>query len=211
MSGSPLERSRGRFVRNLVKVYHAASPAAHTLGRTWYLEARRIVAEWSVTYALPPATVACVIAALSPQCEWTRNLIIADDILADRAVSVGGALQANIRKARAILAERPTSPNVMLVHFPGGPKVNSFAWNLLGDDGIVTVDTHALQAAFNDVRSTRTLKWAAYGVLARAYATAALQVGEDNAPFQAIVWHAWKERYPKGVKNHLRRKDRRHA
>jgi hypothetical protein len=193
----------------LLGVYSAASPSALTLGRAWYPKARGIVREWSESYLLPLNTVACVVAALSPQCDWARNLIIADDILSDRPISIGGALHANIAKARSILAQQTGSLDAMLHWFPYGPKVNSFAANLAGIDTLVTVDTHASQAALNDVRSTVILKWTPYRIFAECYVVASERVSIAPATFQAIVWHAWKERYPKGVKNNLRRKDRR--
>lgn len=206
MSRSPLEAHRETFTRNLLAVYANAPQAARVDGARWYPDARRIVREWSETYALPLATVACVTAAISPQCEWSRNLIIADDVLASRAVSVGGALPVNVTKARAILQDAPTSTLAMLRYFPSGPKVNSFAANLAGDDVLVTVDTHALQAAFGDVTVTRTLKWPAYTVLAECYASAALRVGLAGPTFQAIVWHAWKLAHPRVSKLQARRR-----
>lgn len=200
MSKSPLEAHRASFVRNLLALYHNASTQARADGASWYPDARRIVNEWSATYELSRERVASVVAALSPQCEWSRNLIIADDILAERAVSVGGALHVNIGKARTLrqaqrtyLAPTDDAFADMLLLFPCGPKVNCFARNLAGDDTIVTVDTHAIQAAFDDVRVTINPKWTPYRIIAECYAVAAREVAIPPATFQAIIWHAWKE------------------
>ena len=204
MSKSPYETRRAELVKNLVDAYLHASPAARHDGHAWYPKARRIVAEWAESYALPINTVASVVAAISPQCDWSRNLVIADDVLAERAISIGGALHKNIDKARRIR----TSPNhtlaSMMQLFPHGPKVNCFAWNLAGNDRIVTIDTHMGQAACADVTATPRLAWVVYRIFAECTTIAATRVGIMPATFQAIVWHAWKERYPRTEKRKKR-------
>ncbi len=150
-------------------------------------------------------TVACVIAAISPQCEWTRNLVIADDLLAGREPSIGGALRSNLAKAKALRDETDT-PNGTLDYlsasarmarvFKSGPKVTNFAQNIAGDTQAVTVDTHAIQAAMSDPLVTICLKAASYQLFAQAYQAAARQVGIAPCDFQAIIWHSWKRQYP---------------
>jgi len=76
---------------NVLTVYTQASQGARYDGERWYPDARRIMREWSTHYGYSVATCAAVTAAVSPQVEWTRNLIIADDILANRPISIGGA------------------------------------------------------------------------------------------------------------------------
>lgn len=192
--------------RNLLRLYHQATDADIVQGIAWYPEARRIVCEWGTTYCFHDDTVAGVIAALSPQQEWSRNLIMADDILAGRPPSVLG-LRSNIIKARLMRDSNPLEnlSTRMLRLFPGGPKVNSFALNLAGDNSVVTVDTHAMQAGLNDVTARYTLKWAPYRVFAECYARAAVMVSRPPAEFQAIIWHAWKRLYPVGTKRQLRK------
>jgi hypothetical protein len=192
--------------RNLIRLYHKATDADVVQGIAWYPEARRIVCEWATTYCYHDDTVAGVIAALSPQMEWTRNLICADDILAGRPPSVLG-LRSNIAKARLMRDSNPSESlsTRMMRLFPSGPKVNSFALNLAGDNSVVTVDTHAMQAGLNNVMARYTLPWRPYRVFAECYARAAVSVAESPATFQAIIWHAWKRFYPRGVKNQLRK------
>ncbi len=95
-----------RMRRNLTKLYREASASDIAQGLAWYPTARGIVADWSAHYGYSIQTIACVVAALSPQCEWKRNLIAADDILARRPVSVAGPLPANVRKAHSRLMPR---------------------------------------------------------------------------------------------------------
>lgn len=198
---------------NLVTLYNRSSNGYDIVqGEQWYPEARRIVNEWSATYGYHPETVACVIAAISPQCPWPRNLIIADDILARRYPSIG-ALKSNVLKAETIRDDNhsngsdmyPSLEARMRASFPTGPKVNSFAHNLAGLNHIVTVDTHAMQAALNDVKSTYTLKWGPYRVFAQCYVDAAKRIGRTPAEFQAIIWHTWKRLNPPASKRNQRR------
>lgn len=187
--------------RNLLTLYRDALPCDVSLGERWYPEAHRIVVEWSGAYGYSIATVASVIAALSPQQEWTRNLIQADDCLAGRYPSVRG-IAANYDKAERIRVERADSP---MGYFKSAPKVCSFARNLAGDMDYVTVDTHATQAALNDVQLTVTLKWNRYVLFALCYERAARKVHRSPAEFQAIIWHTWKRKYPVERKRQLRR------
>lgn len=190
---SPLEARYGLMVANLTRLYLNASDSARADGVAWYPRARRIIADWSATYNLPVQGVANVVAAISPQCDWNRNLIIADDVLAERTISIGGALHANIRKARALRSS--DSLLDMASAYPCGPKVNAFAANLGGDDALVTIDTHATQAALNNPRWAGRVTFAKYTVIARAYMAASHRFGLSPCAFQAIIWHAWKERY----------------
>lgn len=186
------------MTRNLVTLYRRKSTIEDVqLGRAWYDDAHRIMCEWSDTYGYSIATCAAVTAAISPQCEWPRNLIIADDILADRAVSVGGALHTNIAKARALRDTRGTDTRTV---FKSGPKVYNFSRNLAGDYSAVTVDTHATQAALRDVEITVGLNAAKYDAFADAYLLASRRVGIAPAIFQAVIWHTWKRLYPRVAK-----------
>jgi len=173
------------------------------MGSEWYPTAHQIVCEWADTYGRSIANVACVIAAISPQCDWPRNLIIADETLQGHNVpSIGGALPTNLRKAQIVRDERLST---LLDIFPGGPKVNSFAANLAGDYSVVTVDAHVLQAALNDVTSTRALKWAAYAVVSSAYTQAAKQLKLEPAELQATIWVTWKRLNPAASKRNAKR------
>lgn len=191
------------FTHNLLHLYrHETTVADCSLGNDWYDNAHRMMQEWSDSYGFSIATCACVTAAISPQCEWSRNLIIADDILAGRIPSIYGALPLNVSKAQRIANDRASN---MLDYFPQGPKVSSFACNLAGDYDVVTVDTHAVQAACGDVEVTISLHWPAYAVFAEAYQRAAIKAHLQPAVFQAIIWHTWKRLHPRVSKIQRRR------
>ncbi len=185
------------MARNLVLLWETERTEADTVnGLAWYPNAHRIVREWSEHYGYSIATVASVIAAVSPQCPWTRNLIIADDILACNTPSIG-ALKVNVSKAEAIRNGRLSDT---LTVFKSAPKVASFSRNLAGDYSLVTVDTHALQAALCDVEVVLGLKWNTYEAFASAYVHASKVVGIEPAMFQAVIWHTWKRMYPPAAK-----------
>jgi hypothetical protein len=190
---------------NLLAVYYEGTEAEYQMGREWYPKAQKIVSEWSDSYNVTEDTVACVIAAISPQCDWVRNLIIADDILAERQPSIGGIWK-NIGKAHRLLMSDGglhTVAERMREMFPSGPKVKNFALNLSGHMDAVTVDAHALQAALYDPLVTKGLHTSAYNEVASIYREAAERVGLDPATFQATVWVIWKRLYPKAEKKRL--------
>jgi hypothetical protein len=110
-------------------------------------------------------------------------------------------LNANLDKARRIRNGRLTDTREV---FKSGPKVAAFSRNLAGDYSAVTVDTHATQAALNDVTVTVGLNAPKYAAFAEAYNRASLVLDVEPATFQAIVWHTWKRLYPRVEK--LRRR-----
>lgn len=210
MTKSPLEFKRPLFIANLKHVYLAASDNARLDGTDWYPKARRIVTEWSGTYGTTVEQTACIVSAISPQCDWERNLIIADDVLAGRVASIGGAILSNVSKSRIIrntqsMGAQTDYHALMLKLFPMGPKVNSFAYNLAGNDRMVTIDVHAIQAAFNDVLVNVHPKWTPYRIIAECYAQVARFYGMQPATLQAIIWCAWKEKHPAVHKRAQRR------
>jgi hypothetical protein len=158
--------------------------------------------EFSRGYGVDLRVCAAVTAALSPQCEWSRNLIAAENILAGRSWSGAGPYVVNVRKAETLYRER--SHDLTTV-FKFAPKVASFACNLAGDYGPVTVDTHAAQAAHLNPRLLPRLDTPkGYQTIADAYVDAATIAGIAPAHFQATVWLTWKRLFPSSIKRHLK-------
>ena len=198
---SQFDRRIPELVRNLTHLYSLATPDEITSGVQWYPNAHAIVYEWAKTFDKSVVNIACIIAALSPQCVWERNLIIADDIIRGDSPSISGALRVNVEKATRI---RDDEAEDITRYFPCGPKVASFALNLAGAYQHPTIDTHAMQAALNDVRANYTLKPQPYAAFARAYELAAWQLKYPPALFQAIIWHVWKRLNPTDYKRRRR-------
>jgi hypothetical protein len=198
--------SSAEMIVNITAVYRAATVDETQRGKLWYPMAHNIVVEWADTFGRSIANVACIVAALSPQLEWTRNLIIADDILRGNAPSIGGTLQVNLRKACAIRDDRATDT---AGYFKQGCKVRSFAANLAGNFEVVTVDTHAGQiAAGNPSANVRVDIWRKYEPVASAYVEAAKRLKLQPAELQAITWLTWKRLFPAERKRVIRRFDR---
>lgn len=196
-----------RLTRNILAVYAHATPAERIAGAGWYPTAEHGCRVWAEAYGVHPFTVASVIAALSPQCEWTSNLRAALNMVSGANgphVGQSRPLQANVTKARRILADNALSPDAYMRE---GHKVRAFARNLQGDANAVTIDTHALQIALGSpVASARVDKRSAYDCFTRAYTRAALSAGIAPSAMQAITWLTWKRLYPSGVKRAMLRK-----
>lgn len=191
------------MVTNITSVYSVATRAERDTGKRWYPSAHSIVVEWAETFERPIANVACVVAALSPQCEWSRNLLIAADVLAGHPPSIGGALRSNLLKAERIRDDRATDT---VGYFKVGCKVRSFAANLAGNLDVVTVDTHAAQiAAGSPLANLRIGEWKQYEPVASAYVGAATRLRLRPSELQAITWLAWKRLYPATNKRAIRR------
>lgn len=185
--------------RRIAHVYRTRTAADHHAGARWYPTARALVTRWAHRYHLPRETVAGIIAAISPQCDWPTNKRLARAILQGRRPgSLGGALRKNLEKAARIRRARARD---VARYFPHGPKVQAFARNLAGDDSEqITIDRHAAGAAGGRTRKWGSLTPKQYATLAQAYRDVAQALHLPPARLQAIIWVSWKRR--------TRRKDR---
>lgn len=199
-----------RYRRNLRRLYARATPADIREGLAWYPTAQAGCLTWSRAFGVDARTIACVIAAISPQCEWTSNLRIAFELLSGRTTVTGGALRANVHKARRILADRATTIDG---YFKDAPKVAPFAACLSGVHGVV-IDGHAAQAAMNVPGRTFAVRpGVMYRTFVDCYTDVARSLNLRPCDFQAIIWCAWKRRYSPARKRALirARKDRQHG
>ena len=192
------------MVRAILAVYAQAEQADLDDGRTWYPRAHALVVQWAETFGRSIANVASVVAALSPQVDWSSNLVIAADVLHGNPPSLNGYIRTNLAKACTIRDEH--LPNTLSV-FKQGCKVANFAANLAGNwTTAVTVDTHAAQvAAGSPLANLRVDTWLRYEPVHAAYCAAARRVGMPPAFLQAITWHTWKRLYPRDRKRNIRR------
>lgn len=193
------ESRRRELCRNLRHEWRRVAESDKIEGHAWYPLAQGIVRQWSTHYRYSVDTVAAVVAAISPQVEWSRNLVIADDVLALRPPSIGGMLPVNLAKAIRLRDSESTAglAERMIEQFKTGPKVLNFALNLAGNMDAVTVDTHAFQCALSDPLSTITVRPTTYAIVADCYRTVADESGVAPATFQAILWHSWRRQYPR--------------
>lgn len=166
----------------LLRIYEAAAGDVHALGRLWYPNAEGVIAELSDEFGVGRPRVAAIVAALSPQQRWRKNIEGARAVLADEAWRAPG-YAANIAKAEALCAGAPILATL------GGDKVTNFWANLVGSRTAVTIDVWAQRAALG-ARHPHQPKFGRYARLAAAYRAGGEVVGETPREFQAIIWNA---------------------
>jgi hypothetical protein len=155
-------------------------------GRVWYASAREHAACIADLAGLTPEHGAGILAALSPQLEWGRNIEEAYRLTVawvDGDTSVLDTLTAypaNVDKASRILAGE--HPDVVL----GGPKVTAFYQAIAGLPGGPVVDRHATRVATRG-RYTAVTR-STYDAVQRAYVAVADRLGVDVHTLQAATW-----------------------
>lgn len=161
-----------------LRLRHKIKTADHdalAAGWWWYEEAQRCCEDLAERHRLPLATVAGVVAALSPRIQWKRNLRVADALLAGDEPT--GVFQRSIRAAYQVLAtDRP----------PSGPKVSAFAAALAGDREAVVIDSIMLDAC--GIERHRINHVGVYEQLAEVLAEEAERYGLAPCAYQATVW-----------------------
>jgi len=174
---------------NILQAYRRATPDQVARGVDWYSDAH------AFARALDPGNVrraAGVIAALSPNTKWNRNVV-----LAARTYSEGfssGTLTDNMRKADAIY--NGADPADVL----GGPKTRAFAEMIADPTNAhhVVVDRHAVSIALGRVASDGDIHATIgtpkrYEAMANEYRAAASILGVSPSIVQAVTWLVWRE------------------
>lgn len=157
-------------------------------GADWYPEAHDTCAGLAREYGLTTEQTTGVVAALSPQTGWARNLVLARELIETGDTAHYDDAKA---KARAILAG--AAPFDVL----GGPKVRSFHPNLLHPHrpGPVTCDRHhwSVLTGAPVYASDRTLELRGLYTFATGVTrTAARRIGLLPHVLQSIVWVQWR-------------------
>ena len=194
-----------RMIHNIISVYRDADATQHAEGLLWYSNAQKAAHNIAVKYDIAVYVAAAVIAALSPNNKWTRNIVNADALIGafirgDGLLSVKvSTYHAMKRKAWDILAARPDydGAKAMLK----GQKITSFFCDIMGEFN-VTIDGHARNIAYGErvgLTDDRTnIGVREYRALQAAYEEAARRVGLMPYQLQAITWRVWRDRH--GIK-----------
>ena len=192
-----------QHVRNILKVYRRATTEDIANGVEWYDRAKRYAETISKQTGLHIHTVIGVMAALSPNNKWERNVKdcermcnawIDGEDLSDFKVSCYNTMKL---KAWSILEDKLTSDDDILTRL-NGQKIRSFYSNIRGLDE-VTIDGHALNIALGKLQGLTTDKTnmgkKTYIEMQTYYVRAAKRV--DIAPhvLQAITWTTWKREH----------------
>ena len=187
--------------QNILAIWNFATPQEKVDGARWYLDAARDAEMISIEHDVPFVTVVGVIAALSPNNKWTRNLTNAADLVAafmngddidSFKVSCYSAMK---RKAWSIMVDMIDDKDTMLVRL-NGRKICNFARCIWGDSSSVCVDGHARNIAYaeriglTDSRTNIGLR--EYGLLTASYNAAAEIAGVPGYVMQAVTWTVWR-------------------
>ena len=194
-----------RMIANIVACYKTADDDQRAGGMVWYSKAQCAAYDIAAKYDIAVYLVVAVIAALSPNNKWSRNVINADALIG--AFLRGDGIDAvkvstyhkMKQKAWDILAARPDydTAKAMLK----GQKITSFFCDIMGEFN-VTIDGHARNIAYaekvslTDDRSN--IGKLEYRALQAAYEQAARQLGLMPYQLQAITWRVWRDRW--GIK-----------
>lgn len=186
-------RTFGLHPHHVRAVFERANEHTRAAGVRWYSDAitavRRQLGEWHP----PTATIAGVLAALSPRMPWERNVDLAADALLRGAAR--GALSQNCAKANAILAG--ADPERIL----SGRKVRAFYYCLAYPfSDAVCVDRHAVCVAAGRHLPERAggailARVGAYDRAAYCYRHVAAELGAGWRPMdvQAVTWLQWRK------------------
>lgn len=172
------------MVRRITRAYRASTPAHRAAGLGWYAEAWRVAGE---IWPERPDLAAGVIAALSPRCQWSTNVVWARAVVeaARRGDATPPAVHTTVMRAQAWRIANGEAPLSVLA----GPKVRAFWANITGDVDAVTVDIWAVRAAMGaDAPKDGRVTPAQYRVTADAYRRAARILGVTPRECQAAVW-----------------------
>ena len=191
-------------IDNIIKVYKMATPEEKRDGVVWYANAYADCSRIALDLNVPVHIVTGVVAALSPNNKWERNVVNAHalieghlngDGIDDIKVSTYNAMK---RKAWHLLEEMPNHEGV--IDILNGQKIVSFYRNIMGDD-TCTVDGHAKNIYYGerhgltDDKTNVTKK--EYKTISQAYVKAGKRVrvnGRSLKAFeiQAITWVVWR-------------------
>ena len=142
-----------RMMYNITCVYRDADEDQHAEGLLWYEQAKREAYHIAMKHDVPVYITVAVIAALSPNNKWARNLVNADALIG-AFVNGDGLLSVKVstyhkmkQKAWDILVARPSynGAKAMLK----GQKITSFFCDIMGEFN-VTIDGHARNIAYGE-------------------------------------------------------------
>jgi hypothetical protein len=190
------------MIANIVACYKTADDDQRAGGMAWYSKAQCAAYDIAAKYDIAVYLVVAVIAALSPNNKWARNLVNADALIGaflrgDGIDSVKVSTYHKMKqKAWDILAARPDydTAKTMLK----GQKITSFFCDIMGEFN-VTIDGHARNIAYAEkvgLTDDRTnIGKLEYRALQAAYEEAARQLGLMPYQLQAITWRVWRDRW----------------
>jgi hypothetical protein len=187
---------------NILAVFFKATDLETINGAEWYPAANHAAQIMATRYSVTLETAAGVIAALSPNNRWERNLTDADFMI--RAYSAGGYDAADFIKVGTYNANKIKALNILsgddCLQILGGLKVRAFYDCILAGDS-VCVDGHAYAiwtGGYIPTTKTPKITPKLYEAISADYRLAAatinsiLQAEYSAAQIQAITWLTWR-------------------
>jgi hypothetical protein len=190
------------MVHNIMACYRAADCVQVNEGLLWYSDAKQAAHDIAVGHGVPVYIVVAVIAALSPNNKWSRNVANADALIGAfiRGDGIDAVKVSTYHKMKAkawdILAARPDydTAKKMLK----GQKITSFFMDIMGEFN-VTIDGHARNIAYDErvgLTDDRTnIGVREYRAIQAAYEEAARRLRLMPYQLQAITWRVWRDRH----------------
>ena len=190
---------------NIIAVYALATSGERVEGMEWYNRANRVAATIASAHGISLETAAGVIAALSPNNRWERNIVDAENVI--RAFSIGGAEEAeNVKvctygkmrtKAIQILEATSIVDHASILN---GRKITAFYECIIGRMDAVCIDGHAYSIWFGDrltMKQVPNIGKKLYAEIVSDYVEAAHLLSENGTSVtafevQAITWCAWR-------------------
>lgn len=196
-------------IKNIVAVFDLASAGEVTEGLDWYDRAHRIAERLSSIYNVDIALAAGVIAALSPNNRWERNVVDAENIIrayvdgsADDAMNVKVCTYGKMKaKAIKVLEAGDEDGGLDIATILNGRKITAFFWCIMESHSDVCIDGHAYSIWFGDrltMKEVPNIGKKLYASITSDYVAAAEFINERDGgslqPFQvqAITWCAWR-------------------
>jgi hypothetical protein len=192
-------------VRNINAIFKLATPQEIQDGVIWYAEAQKVAQQISLDLSVPLHIVVGVIAALSPNNKWKRNIVNARELIkaftnGDYMESVKVSTYHTMRlKAWHILQANGSSEQV--VKALNGQKIIAFYHCIMGEN-TCCVDGHARNIFYGEriglTNNKTSIGKKEYTTIASAYTRAAIiQSKKHNRSFkayeiQAITWVTWR-------------------
>ena len=191
-------------IENILATYKMATPEEKRDGIVWYADALRDCTRIALDTCVPLHIVVGVVASLSPNNKWERNIINAKDLIhahvnGDGMDSVNVSTYHKMKsKAWSILEAMPNHDGV--IDILNGQKIVSFYRNIMGDD-TCTIDGHARNIAYaervglTDDKTNIGVK--EYRTLQAEYVQAAKRTRVNGRALkafelQAITWVTWR-------------------
>jgi hypothetical protein len=158
-----------------------ATDEQYVVGLTWYQNRQAMLQDWAEQYGRTLDQTAAIMAVLSPQVSYRKNVAATFNVITDRPAMHGLGL--GVRRAQNIAAGQPIESNI------GGKKVRSFFHNLRHpmDHAHVTIDVWMGRLAGLESQKDLERK-GAYEAIAEGVRRAAKRVGIVPCQAQAIAW-----------------------